>query len=157
MTSPVRVSSSSRGITQPPGSSESPSEWQEKLKNAVGTTDTEIARYTVKALSLGIQGKDEAALNALLAQVQEMEPRNAVERCLLIQMMLVSHKAISALGKSSSIFGNGEEDAASAMRFMRLYLQQVEAFRKLRGGGQQTITINHVSANQAVVGDVYRQ
>lgn len=132
-------------------------EWQEKLQNAVGTMDTSIAKYTVNALALGLQGKDDATLNALLAQVQEMEPRNAVERCLLIQMMLISHKAVSALGRSSSMFGNGEADITRAMRFMRLYLQQAETFRKLRGGGQQTITINHVSANQAVVGDVYHR
>ncbi len=134
---------------------ETQDEWLARLAKVVGSTDNEIAEFTLVMLSSALGRGDDIALNAILAQLQEMEPKNAIERCLIIQMLLTSYKSIQALAASSGSILQEEIEAkvASAIRFMRLYLQQCEVFRKLRNGGNQTITINHMSVDKAVIGN----
>lgn len=133
---------------------ESQDAWLARLAEAVGTTDTEIAELTLRMLASGLGRSDDVILNGILAQLQEMKPRDAVERCLIIQMLLTAHKSIQALTASASADSQEEQEmkSALAMRFMRLYLQQCEALRKFRTGGSQTITINHMNVDKAVIG-----
>lgn len=157
-TCPLRVRSVEGGLVPIRGEDESHERWMQRLAEAVGTDDTEIARLTIRTLAAGLGHRDDVTLNALLAQVQEMAPQNAVERCLLIQMMLTSHKATRAMAESGGAMmpeGSAAQSALS-IRLMRLYLQQCETLRKLRSCGSQTITINHVVADKAVIGDVYQ-
>lgn len=155
---PLRVRSVKGGLAPVRSEDETREAWMQRLAEAVGTDDTEIARLTIRSLAAGLGHRDDVTLNALLAQVQEMSPQNAIERCLLIQMMLTSHKAMSAMAESGGTLMPEESAAQSALsiRLMRLYLQQCETLRRLRSCGSQTITINHVVADKAVIGDVYQ-
>ena len=156
---PIRVRTVQGGLSPVHDREESHAEWLARLAEAVGTDDTEIAQLTLRSLASGLGRSDDATLNALLAQVQEMAPRNAVERCLLIQMLLTSHKSVCTLaeGNRAANADDRAERMALAMRLMRLYLQQCETLRKLRHGGSQTVTINHnhIVTDKAVIGDVY--
>ena len=162
MCSPVLVSTPSKvqitrdgnAISAVLADGESHDSWLTRLAAAVGTVDTEIGELTLRMLASGLGKAEDGILNALLAQVQEMKPTNAVERCLIIQMLLTAHKSVQALSASNLTISQEELERkiASAMRFMRLYLQQCETLRKLRHGGCQTITINHMNVDKAVIG-----
>ncbi len=49
--------------------------------------------------------------------------------------------------------------ASAAARLLRAYATQVEALRRLRNGGSQTVRVEHVHVNeggQAIIGNVQR-
>ena len=152
--SKVQVTRDDDALSAVLATGESHDAWLSRLAEAVGTADTEIAEFTLRMLASGLGRSDDTTLNAILAQMQEMQPRDAVERCLLIQMLLTAHKSVQALSVSNLTISpkEFEKKIASALRFMRLYLQQCEALRKLRNGGNQTITINHMNVDKAVIG-----
>ena len=150
----VQVTRTGDALSAVLATGESHDAWLSRLAEAVGTADTEIAEFTLRMLASGLGRSDDTTLNAILAQMQEMKPRDAVERCLIIQMLLTAHKSVQALSASNLTISPEEleKKIASALRFMRLYLQQCEALRKLRNGGNQTITINHMNVDKAVIG-----
>ena len=150
----VQVTRTGDALSAVLATGESHDAWLSRLAEAVGTADTEIAEFTLRMLASGLGRSDDTTLNAILAQMQEMKPRDAVERCLIIQMLLTAHKSVQALSVSNLTISPEEleKKLASALRFMRLYLQQCEALRKLRNGGNQTITINHMNVDKAVIG-----
>lgn len=150
----VQVTRTGDALSAVLATGESHDAWLSRLAEAVGTADTEIAEFTLRMLASGLGRSDDTTLNAILAQMQEMKPRDAVERCLIIQMLLTAHKSVQALSVSNLTISpeEFEKKIASALRFMRLYLQQCEALRKLRNGGNQTITINHMNVDKAVIG-----
>ena len=150
----VQVTRTGDALSAVLATGESHDAWLSRLAEAVGTADTEIAEFTLRMLASGLGRSDDTTLNAILAQMQEMKPRDAVERCLIIQMLLTAHKSVQALSASNLTISPEEleKKLASALRFMRLYLQQCEALRKLRNGGNQTITINHMNVDKAVIG-----
>ena len=152
--SKVQVTRDDDALSAVLATGESHDAWLSRLAEAVGTADTEIAEFTLRMLASGLGRSDDTTLNAILAQMQEMQPRDAVERCLIIQMLLTAHKSVQALSASNLTISpeEFEKKIASALRFMRLYLQQCEALRKLRNGGNQTITINHMNVDKAVIG-----
>jgi len=155
----VQVTRTGDALSAVLATGESYDAWLSRLAEAVGTADTEIAEFTLRMLASGLGRSDDTTLNAILAQMQEMKPRDAVERCLIIQMLLTAHKSVQALSASNLTISPEEleKKLASALRFMRLYLQQCEALRKLRNGGNQTVTINHnhIVTDKAIIGDVY--
>ena len=152
--SKVQVTRDDDALSAVLATGESHDAWLSRLAEAVGTADTEIAEFTLRMLASGLGRSDDTTLNAILAQMQEMQPRDAVERCLLIQMLLTAYKSVQALSVSNLTISSEEleKKIASVTRFMRLYLQQCEALRKLRNGGNQTITINHMNVDKAVIG-----
>ena len=151
--SKVQVTRDGNAISAVLEGGESHDAWLSRLAEAVGTADTEIAEFTLRMLASGLGRSDDTTLNAILAQMQEMKPRDAVERCLIIQMLLTAHKSVQALSASNLTISPEElEKKLASARFMRLYLQQCEALRNLRNGGNQTITINHMNVDKAVIG-----
>ena len=72
---------------------------------------------------------------------------------MIAQALLVHHKAAQALIRASQTRWDDEREAQEnrALKFMRLFGQQMAALEKYRRNGQQTVVVNHVVANQAVV------
>lgn len=99
----------------------------------------------------------EDEFNGLLSALQDMKPRDHVEKMLVAQMLL-SHRTAMYFMQSIPYYSYSQEreeyQLGQAARFMRLFSQQAEALRKYRSGGKQTITVNHVTAGQAIVGNV---
>lgn len=108
------------------------------------------------------QEKGADALNVTLAMLHEIAPQNALEGLLVTQMIGIHNLSMEML-KQASISGNTDEEVERcinrSIKLTRTFAAQVEALHKLRNGGQQKVTVEHVTVNeggQAVVGNVSR-
>jgi hypothetical protein len=106
------------------------------------------------------ENQAERLMNAMWA-VREMEPKNATEAMLAVQMFGVHNAAIMFLKgavKEGQTFQGTDANVLRATRLMRLFIEQLEAMAKLKGkAGQQKVTVEHVhvhSGGQAIVGSV---
>ena len=91
--------------------------------------------------------------------VADMRPRDAVERMLAVQMavthvaMIRSSRWLAGAEKIPQV----EAHYSGFNKLARTYAAQVEALRKHRNGGSQTVRVEHVTIEagaQAVVGNV---
>ncbi len=134
---------------------------------ATGTRSTAIGRLLFgQALAMQIAGShwlddgvqwEERALEAL----RELEPRNATEAMLVIQMIAVHNAAVNFMIDATPRNQTSEAKDANvlrATRLMRLFNEQLEAMARLKGkAGQQKVTVEHVHVNaggHAIVGEV---
>ena len=98
-------------------------------------------------------------LNAKLAIVRGIEPKDPTEALLAVQMAAIHNATMAAarrLNRADCI--EQCESAEKALnRLTRTFTLQVEALKRYRNGGQQTVTVQHVNVNpggQAIVGNV---
>ena len=88
-----------------------------------------------------------------------MAPRDPVERMLAVQMA-ATHVATIRAGRWMATSDNLPQVEAHYTGFNKLartFAAQVEALRKHRTGGKQTVTVQHVNVadgGQAIVGNV---
>lgn len=100
------------------------------------------------------------ALNVTVALLHELAPQNALEGMLVSQMIGIHNLAMSMMARASSSgqTAEGVEQCVNrAVKLTRTFAAQVEALHKLRNGGQQKVTVEHVTVNaggQAIVGNV---
>ena len=100
------------------------------------------------------------SLNVTLAMLHEIEPKNALEGLLVTQMIGIHNLSMEML-KNASVSGQTSEAVDRcinrSVKLTRIFAAQVEALHKLRNGGQQKVTVEHVNVHaggQAVVGNV---
>ena len=108
------------------------------------------------------QGPRQTDLNAVLAAVGGVEPRDEIEGMLAVQMAATFETAMSMLStaKHADMVEHSEKYGNLAVKMMRTYTTQVEALAKLRRGGEQTVRVEHVHVypgGQAIVGNVSHQ
>jgi hypothetical protein len=95
----------------------------------------------------------------LVGAVSEIKPGDGVERMLAVQMA-TTHLAMVRAGQWLANSDQLEQSKAHINGFTKLaraYTAQMEALRKHRNGGKQTVTVQHVTVEdggQAVVGNV---
>ncbi|WP_425081188.1 hypothetical protein [Ruegeria arenilitoris] len=139
---------------------------EQALQQAFGTDFPEMAesllRHCLKMLKANESSEDYAGNDErefMLAAVAELKPRDTVERMLAVQMA-ATHVAMV---RSARWLANSERiDQVNAHyngynKLARTYAAQVEALRKHRNGGKQTVTVQHVNVSdggQAIVGNV---
>ena len=93
------------------------------------------------------------------AIVREIAPRDGIERMLAVQMA-TTHIALMRQGGRMANDGQLPQFEAHERAYNKLartYTAQVEALRKHRNGGKQTVTVQHVNVEdggQAIVGNV---
>lgn len=136
------------------------------LKNLFGTTHDEIAnglfRHCIKMLKADevsdeFPGNDERVM--MVAAIAEIKPRDGVERMLAVQMA-ATHVAMVRSGRWMANSDNLAQVQAHTTGFNKLartYTLQIEALRKHRNGGKQTVTVQHVNVEgggKAIVGNV---
>lgn len=102
----------------------------------------------------------DSCLTNAYAQMVDLAPRTPLEAMLISQMVAVN----SAVGKtmqrgmlSEQTFAGKEMNVNLATKLQRTFLMQIDALEKLRGKGQQTVRVEHVTVNaggQAIVGNV---
>ena len=149
---PPRCAVTEHGILPNPREGQDLQQWRSAFTQAHGTADlNEISQ--VLSFAFQVLGKDENAFNGVVAAIAELKPKDPLERRLLVQALLVHHKAAQALVRASQTRWDSEREVqeSRAMKFMRLFAQQMAALEKYRRNGQQTVVVNHVVANQAVV------
>jgi hypothetical protein len=135
------------------------------LAKALGLHDEVLAVRIVSQMSrvyaLWPNGDAAGGLEIALTTMLEMKPESITEALLAVQMVGVHQAALTCLQRAA-LQGNSLDDLDAAARvttrFMRLYLEQLEAMAKLKGKtGQQKVTVEHVHVHeggQAIVGAV---
>lgn len=102
----------------------------------------------------------EAAINAAIAALEGLAPRDEAEGLLAAQMVATHHAAMECYRRAmieGQSFAARESSLKHAIRLTKAYTDQLAALDKHRGRGQQKITVEHVtvqSGGQAIVGSV---
>ncbi len=139
--------------------------WTMRIGDTLGTRSPDFMRQALTTLNRASRGRGksnatEQELNASLALVAAIKPEDELEAALAIQMAANHALTSDLLGRACNVekfewvqlYGN------LAVKLQRTFTAQVEALAKLRGKGQQTVRVEHVTVHpggQAIVGDVY--
>ncbi len=135
------------------------------LMEAFGTTDaTFLSGLIGQLLNAGAQGQkvDERGLNFMLSLVRGIEPQDEVEAMLASQMAAVHMATMTFARRLGNVETIPQQDSAERAfnKLARTFAAQMEALRKYRTGGEQNVTVKHVTVNeggQAIVGNVERR
>ena len=132
------------------------------LMDSVGTNSATFLNGLLNQLSnASSQGPEpnEDGVNFMLSVVQSIEPRDEMEAMLASQMAAV-HMATMTFARRLAHVENipQQESAEKAFnKLARTFTAQMEALKRYRTGGQQKMTVEHVTVNdggQAIVGNV---
>jgi hypothetical protein len=126
-------------------------QWWEALKTALGTCSSAFVTASLAQLQSAARLPDgpvsEMAINAALAVIEAVKPQDEVEGALAVQMACTHSAAMAVLGR----LGSGHSGyrllaayATAATKLLRAYTAQVDALRRLRGGGAQNIRVEHI-------------
>jgi hypothetical protein len=132
------------------------------LMEALGTTDPDFLDGILCQLeNVGRRGgkADERGLNFMLSVIKGVKPRDEVEALLAAQMAVVHTATMTMafrLGRTQTI---PQQDSAERAfnKLARTFAAQVEALKRYRSRGDQTVRVEHVTVNeggQAIVGNV---
>jgi hypothetical protein len=138
-----------------------------KRTSWLGSKDTDFQMGLVKSAIgamyhpgwLSEDDRDQA-VKAAMAAMAGVAPADELEGMLAAQMVSTHNAVMECLRRamhSEQTFEGREVNLKHAAKLMSLYLQQVAALDKHRGGGRQKITVEHVTVEaggQAIVGNV---
>lgn len=135
-----------------------------QMLDAFGTASPEFAQHSVGRVAAVMRNRgeklpDNITLNAGLASVSGIAPENEIEAMLAVQMTGTHEVAMEMLtrAKLADTTDQLERYGALATKLLRTYTTQIEALSKLRRGGSQKVTVEHVhvyEGGQAIVGNV---
>ena len=129
---------------------------------ALGSADPEFANGIIAQLEKAVSEEkkiDEKALGFMVSVIKGIEPRDQIETMLAAQMAAV-HMAMMRIIRllADSQFVTQLDSAERAFnKLARTFTSQVEALKRYRTGGEQKVTVQHVSVSeggQAIVGNV---
>jgi hypothetical protein len=132
------------------------------LAEALGTADDDFLKGLVNQLANANlrDGKiDEDALNFMLSIVKGIKPRDQVETMLAAQMAAIHQAMLTFARRLAHVETINQQDSAErALNKLALtFAIQMEALKRYRTGGEQKVTVQHVSVSeggQAIVGNV---
>ena len=132
------------------------------LMEAIGTADFEFVEGLLGQLAnVGKQGSalDAKDLNFLLAVVKGIEPRDQIEALLAAQMAATHAATMTFARRLAHVENIPQQDSAERAfnKLARTFTAQVEALKRYRSAGEQTVRVEHVTVNdggQAIVGNV---
>jgi hypothetical protein len=132
---------------------------------ALGTSEPDflngIVNQIAQAASIG-QKVDELRLNFLLTFVKGIQPKDQLETMLAAQMAAVHSLTMSFSRKLLNARNIPERDSSERTlnKLARTFAAQVEALKRYRTGGEQKVTVEHVTVNQggqAIVGNIAQE
>ena len=130
------------------------------VMQAFGVTDQRmfngLIRQLVNAVSKGNK-IDADELNAAVAMVAGIAPRDPLEAMLAVQMVAVQFSSMRHTRSMLTCDTIDQLDIQERVvnKLMRTFTTQMEALRKHRNGGNQKVVVEHVhSGGQAIVGNV---
>jgi hypothetical protein len=102
---------------------------------------------------------DNEALNFVLAVVKGIHPNDQLEAMLAAQMAAIHLATLTLARRLANIKTLPQQDSAerALIKLARTYATQMEALKRYRTGGEQKVTVQHVTVSdggQAVVGTV---
>ena len=129
---------------------------------ACGSKDQDFFNGLICQLgNIGSEGQqgDERGINFMLSVIKSIEPRDQVEAMLAAQMATTHVASMSSarrLAQSENILQRDSAERAFN-KLTRSFAVQVDTLKRYRTGGEQTVTVQHVSVSeggQAIVGNV---
>jgi hypothetical protein len=132
------------------------------LMEALGTTSVSFMEELLNQIANASprDGKtDEGKLNFMLSVIRGVEPRDQLEAMLAAQMAAVHMATMTMARRLACVETIPQQDSAERAfnKLARTYATQIEALKRYRTGGQQKVTVEHVTVNeggQAIVGNV---
>jgi hypothetical protein len=135
--------------------------WGARLAQALKIDDPGLLALLLTQVSSCVWKMDaEQALNTTVAAVAGIGPRDQLEAFLAVQMVGVHNTALELLRRAlipDQTVEGVTLGVQRATQLLRTFTTQVETLVRYRGGGRQTVTVEHVHVNaggQAVVGAV---
>jgi hypothetical protein len=132
------------------------------LMEALGTADFDFFNsflsQLINAGSRG-QGVDAAGTNFMLSIVKGIGPRDQIEAMLAAQMAAVHNATMTFARRLAHVENVPQQDSAERAfnKLARTFTTQMEALKRYRTGGEQKVTVQHVTVSeggQAIVGNV---
>ena len=112
-------------------------------------------------VNVGSSGKtaDEKGSSFVAAIIKGIEPRDQIETLLAAQMAAVHNATMTFARRLAHCDTIPQQDSAERAfnKLARTFATQMEALKRYRTGGQQHVTVKHVTVNdggQAIVGNV---
>jgi hypothetical protein len=144
-----------------------PEIWEASLENLFGTADPNAAGQFFNDLGglvtdVSNPTLDSETINAALAVIHGIQPRDEIEAMLALQMVGIykaSLRCLRVANREDATFEGRDVNLKHATKLTRTYTAQMEALNKYRGKGQQKMTVEHVHVHeggQAIVGNVTR-
>ena len=132
------------------------------LMDSLGTTQPDFSDGLLAQLAnAATKGRivDERQLNFMLAMVTGIEPRDQLEAMLAAQMAAVHNATMTFARRLNHVDNIPQQDSAERAfnKLARTFASQVEALKRYRSAGNQTVRVEHVTVNeggQAIVGNV---
>jgi hypothetical protein len=100
---------------------------------------------------------DEVQVNFMFSVVRDVRPRDQLVAMLAIQMAIVHWLTMSNYANFGHRFEQQENVDGSLHKLMRTYAMQMETLKRYQTGGEQKVTVQHVSVNeggQAIVANM---
>jgi hypothetical protein len=159
--SPRMTVTNKKGVAEIAVAHPRPGIGQALLMEALGTGDLDFSDGLIRQLAnaAGRGTLEERDLNFMLAIVKGIEPRDQIEAMLATQMAAVHNATMTFAGRLNRVGNILQQDSAERAfnKLARTFAAQVEALKRYRTGGQQKVTVEHVTVNaggQAIVGSV---
>lgn len=132
------------------------------LAGAVGTNDLDfLGGILVQIANVASKGQtaDAGAINYMLSMVKGVQPRDQIEAMLAAQMAAVHNATMTFARRLNHVDNIPQQDSAERAfnKLARTFTSQVEALKRYRSAGDQTVRVEHVTVNeggQAIVGNV---
>ena len=131
------------------------------LAEALGTANIDFIDGLIDQLAQGgSRGTiDVREINFMLAAIKSIKPNDHFEVMLAAQMTAVHITAMKFLQQFPRIQSLPQQDAAERAfnKLMRTFTMQMDALKRYRTGGEQKVTVQHVTVGeggQAIVGTV---
>jgi hypothetical protein len=138
--------------------------WREQLKTTLGTVSEAFVdmalQHLERAARLPGDGASDVSINGALAIIAAFAPRNEAEAALALQAACTHMVAMVMMARIGGGHGGPHRlpgMASAGAKLLRAYCTQIETYRRLRGGGEQNIRVEHVHVHeggQAIVGAV---
>jgi hypothetical protein len=132
------------------------------LMEALGTTDADFCDGLLRQLVISSSPDGEVNLgrfNFMLAVVKGIKPNDQIEAMLAVQMAVVHLRTVQFAELLNRVDTLQQQDSVvnAVNKLARTFTAQVETLKRYRTGGEQTVTVQHVSVSeggQAIVGNV---
>jgi hypothetical protein len=132
------------------------------VKQALGIADPDFFDGLLSQLiNAGTQGKqpDERGLNFMLSVIKAVQPKDELEAMLAAQMAAVHMATMTFANRLNHVDNIPQQDSAERAfnKLARTFAVQLEALKRYRTGGEQKVTVQHVTVNEggkAIVGAV---
>jgi len=132
------------------------------LMEALGTTNLDFTNGLITQLAnAGSKGGavDVGSINFMLSIIQGIKPRDQIETMLAVQMAAVQMSIMTFARRLANADNILQQDSAERAfnKLTRTFTTQMEALKRYRTGGEQKVTVQHVTVGeggQAIVGNV---